>query len=101
MKIEKMADTGLSFDEGLCCPECGCVNIHQGAVEIFNREKEDDPSGLHVHVTNTQVIVNNDMGRNPSGRRDGLIIYFHCELCPARLQLAIWQHKGTTFVRWR
>ncbi len=37
-------------------------------------------------------------GRNPSGRRDGLIISGHCE-SGCKFEIEIAQHKGNTFFK--
>ena len=75
---------------------CGDSWLHHVGVEIFDRA-EDASDGLHVSTTGTSVVVNRALAGNPSDRRDGLIIYFECEVCPARPRLLISQHKGQTF----
>ena len=45
MKLKKGWDDS---SDGLKCPFCGEPNLHQGTVEIFNREDEDSDNGLHV-----------------------------------------------------
>ena len=100
------------FDEALVgdiavllCPRCGGNNLHQERVDIWEREKEDDPVGLHVQTDGVaHMQVDGFLGDSPSGRRNGLRITFSCEQCqfdvPGErdLLLFIWQHKGTTFV---
>jgi hypothetical protein len=86
-------------DDALHCPECGGGNLHQGRVEVFHRHREDMPSTV-IGIADG-VVVDADAARNPSSRRQGLLIQFDCENCPAEPSLAIYQHKGTTFVLWR
>ena len=58
------------------------------------RVTEVDHEG--VRVSNSP----SDVSGNPSGRRHGMTIRFYCELCPSTPNLAIYQHKGTTYVKW-
>ena len=104
----------LTFNEGyvssvssaIACPLCGDFYMHQGAVEVFSREHEDAPSKSFV-VGST--ISHGSGDPNPSGRRNGLLIEFECEPCHMYedseyqgrpLKLAIYQHKGATFIEW-
>ena len=82
----------------LICPGCGDHNLHQFTVEVFNRYREDDPTGFHAMIENHALNLDLDMAGNPSLRRDGLLIYFACEHCPGRVRLSIAQHKGATLV---
>ena len=100
------------FSNAVMCPrkECGCDNLHQGRIDIYNRA-EDKREGQHVRVTcdslsndvptKTRVIVDEDLTGNPSGRRQGLSIQFLCEQCDRIFILDIVQHKGTTYMGWR
>jgi hypothetical protein len=58
---------------------------------------------IHTHVTadiedhKTEIKRVKGMGRNPSGRRDGLILTGYCENgCMFEIEMA--QHKGNTLV---
>ena len=82
----------------LLCPGCGNHNLHQYAVEVFNRYQEDDPAGLHVVIDGQSLNRDMDMGSNPSARRDGMFIYFACEYCPGIVRLSIAQHNGDALV---
>jgi len=82
----------------LVCRGCGDPTLHQDRVEVFNREQEDSETGLHVQIDGQTLSLNEDMKDTPSGRRDGLYIYFRCEQCPEEVRLSIYQHKGTTFL---
>jgi hypothetical protein len=84
------------------CPNCGDHgNLHHTRVEIFYRPVEDGPwHGITVH--DGVPVVDCSMP-NPSGRRDGLLIFFYCENCDLAAEdrpLAIWQHKGSTYIDW-
>jgi hypothetical protein len=109
----------------LLCPLClqeypdgRGVWLHQTGVEAFFRH-EDHEEGVHGYIADTKsfLTVNGDCGRtsrNPSSRRDGLIIYFFCEWCSGygeleqgdenkpivTLELHISQHKGVTAMGW-
>ena len=93
----------LGFDlndpDVLLCPHCDFTYLHQGRVDVFERQ-EDATDGLHVSTDGRQVQVDNDLADNPSRRRHGLRIYFSCEGCCAGPVLNIFQHKGQTFLRW-
>ena len=80
--------------------------LHQTGVEAFFRY-EDHEEGVHGYIADTKsfLTVNGDCGRtsrNPSARRDGLIIYFSCEWHSPNiiLELHISQHKGVTAMGW-
>lgn len=98
----------------LVCPDCGATNLHHLSVELFNRD-EDNTQGDHITVVVPeshgwgwdngleavpQSNVDGDMSRNPSMRRTGIIINFHCEDCGTRPGMTIAQHKGTTHMGW-
>ena len=115
----------VAVDDVLLCPLClkdypdgRGVWLHQTGVEAFFRN-EDSWKGAHGYIAHTEsfLAVNGDCGRtsrNPSARRDGLIIYFFCEWCSeygepeqgdenkpfVTLELHISQHKGVTEMRW-
>jgi len=85
----------------LLCPNCEAFLLHHGKVTIFEREKEDAPSSA-IEVDGRKVdFQKQPKSDNPSGRRNGIVIHFWCENCPATPELTIAQHKGTTIVAWR
>jgi DNA-directed RNA polymerase subunit RPC12/RpoP len=92
----------LTGDETLRCPRCGGDYLHQGRVEVFHRPAEDAP---YRGVTVDRGLPIADLSAaNPSERRQGLLIFFQCEYCDLEswdLPLALYQHKGRTFVEWR
>jgi len=89
----------------LHCPFCGFSYLHHGGVEVFNREFEDSEKGSHTYVSGNGGITYSHLGPmvpgNPSPRRDGVLIRFTCEACDDPLVLAIYQHKGQTYVEWK
>ncbi len=98
----------LTFNEDICdgeqalnCPTCRCNNTHITNVEVFSRGEDAED---HVHTTvdmremSTKTENVRGHGRNPSGRRDGLIISGYCESgCGFEIEIA--QHKGQTFFK--
>ena len=88
-----VAVSGMVYagNDALLCPLClqeypdgRGVWLHQTGVEAFFRN-EDAGKGVHGYIADTESFftVNGDCGRtsrNPSSRRDGLIIYFFCEI---------------------
>lgn len=91
MKLKFDVDSGLGAV--LLCPQCGSTYLHHDKVEVF--ERGEDKGGLHIKVTD-EVEINRDLRGNPSNRRHGLKVYFHCENCNAIPVLSIAQHKGST-----
>lgn len=92
----------LTKDGALRCPYCGCHNLHQVAVDVFER-KEDQAEGLHVLVYGSglqNVRMDRNLKDNPSPRRNGLSIVFQCETCPFSSRFNIYQHKGETLLKW-
>ncbi len=95
------------FAGELLCPLCGGEYLHQGAVEIFHHRTEDaEPVVLAIveGIASDASDIPNAGARNPSSRRQGLLIHFDCETCnllQSGIVLAFSQHKGRTFVEWR
>jgi hypothetical protein len=100
----------------LKCPCCGSEYLHQTTVCVYNRS-EDAPM---THVTEVKQegrtegfkgvihkIEPSFRSGNPSGRRQGLTIFFECESCHGedndvlRFALDVYQHKGNTYLEWR
>lgn len=89
-------------DEGNCtliCPKCGNMNLHHGAVLVYERAGEDGPVTRYTLNQATLTVDQNAEG-NPSSRRDGIRIGFTCEECGWVPTLAIEQHKGSTYISW-
>ena len=89
----------INDEKGLDCPNCGGNNLHQSSVSVFFRDTEDSKEGKFIRCAVGYVEATNP-NNNPSCRRDGLLISFECENCSADPELAIYQHKGTTYVEW-
>jgi hypothetical protein len=98
----------------LICPCGNGGNIHQGNTTIF--ECGEDPDTVTViaqdghNVQATKFPARDTC--NPSPRRHGMLIEFTCEQCSYNydgenyptidktFRLAIFQHKGNTFMEW-
>jgi hypothetical protein len=99
------------------CPYCKGNNLHQSDVSVYNpanarvewqvnTEKSKITTQTQVtHVltngTVTTTTVDADATSNPSQERQGLTIDFWCETCENKPVLAIFQHKGITFMGWK
>jgi Zn-finger nucleic acid-binding protein len=86
-------------DNCLSCPSCGGVYLHQTHLDSWFREENSDVA-MHVSTNQNQVRMDHYNSGNPSTRRDGVLIRFECEQCPATPSLAIVQHKGHTLFEW-
>jgi hypothetical protein len=108
-----MQEAELDGSGVLWCPRCRENYLHQTNTTIFVRQEDAK--------TTTVIAQNGDTAQvakfpstdtcNPSPRRNGLTIEFECEMCHGELeggkentlspfQLAIFQHKGNTYVEW-
>lgn len=97
-----MQQTTLNIeDEELQCPNCKNSFLHHSFVQIFERVKEDGESNaIQIDGINSSgkflISMSENNQRNPSARRDGIIIGFWCECCSAHIEMHIAQHKGCT-----
>lgn len=102
------ADVDPTFYGQLKC-KCGSTYLHQTNVTVF--ERSEDASTTTVIAQDGKTVQATDFPNrdtcNPSPRRHGLIIEFDCEDCGpmsegggALQRLAIFQHKGNTFMEW-
>ena len=83
----------------LICPSCADEYTHQEAVRIYARHEEERRDGERIDFyTGESEKISGD--GNPSDWRQGLIIEFECENCDLDSALAIYQHKGNTFIGW-
>ena len=100
-------DTKITFSEiyageqSMNCPTCGFECTHITSVEVFTRGEDKEE---HTHTTvdmatnKTTVERIKGHGRNPSARRDGVILSGYCEgNCKFEIEIA--QHKGNTFFK--
>ena len=99
------------------CPECRGNNLHQEDVSIFNPSSprveyklSDGKNEFHPQTQVTHVMADGTLTtarvaanatNNPSPEREGLLISFSCETCESTPTLAIFQHKGITFIGWK
>jgi rubredoxin len=107
-----VADLQIDDDGCLACPHCGSSFLHHCDVVTSKRKCEDDPNGDVVLIqgldywaaeeTEYKVTVRSNftMAQNPSRRRGSVVIEFVCEECDAKPQLAIIQHKGSSYLEW-
>jgi hypothetical protein len=97
--------------------KCGSEYLHQRDVTIFHRGEDGDNVTVIAQdgdKVETSKFPNDDTC-NPSPRRHGLIIEFECESCSydfnntkigespkpiGNQRLAIYQHKGCTYMEW-
>ena len=88
-------------EQSMNCPSCGFECTHITGVEVFSRgeDKEDHThTAVDMKGNKTTVEIIKGHGRNPSGRRDGLILSGYCEnSCKFEIEIA--QHKGNTFFK--
>lgn len=89
----------ISQNHCLICPNCKGENLHQRSAKVYFRECEDSEFGKFIKCSNQKVESIASDG-NPSVRRDGLLVSFDCESCDAEPELAIFQHKGVTYIEW-
>ena len=109
-KRRKTMEFNDSNPPQLLCPICNDEYLHHTDVQIYERA-EDSSNGIHVLVIScdeikcgknaeSRVIIDRNMKKNPSERRQGIRIHFYCESCGSHLTLNIAQHKGTTEIWW-
>ncbi len=97
----KLTFTDYGDEQSMNCPICEFSCTHITGVEVFSRVED---AAEHTHTT--VDMINNETsvkkveghGRNPSGRRDGLIISGYCE-SGCKFEIEIAQHKGNTFFK--
>ena len=97
-------------DNILACPNCspgeaeGDDYLHHFAMTIYRRSQEDNPTEVqniddiapcHKREPHDDSYPNTS---NPSWRRDGIRIWFDCELCGQISCLCISQQKGQTLI---
>ncbi|MEC5321380.1 hypothetical protein VSX61_20970 [Brenneria populi subsp. brevivirga] len=89
--------TSYELEHLLFCPHCKGSCLHQGKIEVFERQ-EDDKEGTHVVVDGSAISIDKNLTGNPSIRRHGLKIHFSCENCNNNPIMSIYQHKGETLM---
>ena len=101
--MKKEAPIKINSLNDLSCPVCNGMYLHQGAVKHYSRRFEDSEIGMLAVVTGDTVAATADttMQENPSRRRNGIRIEMSCETCDDLIaDLAIYQHKGSTYISW-
>jgi hypothetical protein len=94
-----MKQASIDIDGILQCPNCSSENLHQDSASVFFRDSEESLTGKFFRIDRTKA--EKTLGdKNPSSRRDGLLIEFWCEECDADPILAIYQRKGYTYIHW-
>ena len=101
-----ISDSGDDEVHALACPRCGGLYLRHCGVTIYERGEDDKLTKVTVvdWAALSVKTVESRRTKNPSSRRHGLAIRFYCETCHngiEALELAIEQHKGATFMRWR
>jgi hypothetical protein len=94
----KFSNIYSSGELTLCCPNCDCEYMHQYRTEVFELPHEDAITGLRVIVDDMEARIATTLQGNPSGRRNGIVIYFTCEGCDKITLFSIYQHKGQTLL---
>lgn len=106
-KERKAAEVSVeSWGSILQCPTCRNDYLHQGNVTVY--ERSEDASWTTVIAQDGENVVTTKFPsgdtHNPSSRRHGLTVQFWCENCGGEdgtpLHLAIYQHKGSTYLEW-
>ena len=93
----KILDREDGFFTLLC--RCGEEYSHQEAARIYARHDDERRGGERIDFyTGKSEKIPGD--GNPSPRRQGLVVEFECEICGCDNELAIYQHKGNTFIGW-
>lgn len=91
--------------------KCGSEYLHQTNITLFERGEDGNTTTVIAQDGKTVQISDfpSDDTCNPSPRRHGLILEFWCEECgwdgeKERMdivqRLAIFQHKGCTYMEW-
>ena len=112
--LESLKLDGDALNE---CPYCGGNNLHQEDYSIFNPDNsvytwdanthktKSEPRTRVTHVmgsTITTASVDPKATNDPSSQGHGaLLVEFSCEGCENKPTLAMFQHKGTTFLGWK
>ena len=112
--LESLTLDGDALNE---CPYCGGNNLHQESYSIYdhdgyvaewNQKKAGYDYKYQTRVTHvmgrtiTTASVDPEATNDPSSEHRGaLLVEFSCETCENKPTLAMFQHKGTTFLGWK
>ena len=96
-----MKQVEVTANNNLLCPNCGGEYMHHTSVVVFDREEDEEKSLMTVVSKRSALsaIVGNE--KNPSSRRDSVLVKFWCESCTEDTVLTVVQHKGQTILAWR
>lgn len=95
--------------KGLDCPHCGGNYLHHHGITYYNRSEDAERGDLvklnYINADDQWSFdvshqTNASMRSCPSPRRGGMEILFNCECCSAISSLAVYQHKGQTYIEW-
>jgi hypothetical protein len=89
----------LNSEGTLLCPNCEGEYLHQLSAQVYFVDAEDSDKGNAFEISKS-CVRSVSMRHNPSARRDGIRIIFHCECCSASPSLTVVQHKGQTIMSW-
>ena len=81
----------------------GGGNTHVTKITAFSREEDEAQTVVTtIYPTTKQVVssVVKDCTSNPSPRRHGIVLDIEDEATREISQLAIYQHKGCTYIEW-
>lgn len=98
-------ETVESYGTTIACPYCKDPHgFHHRRIDAYFRKNDRDKHGPYVSIDYEKGLSKYDrfssMDENPSGKRDGISIWFWCETgCPDS-KLNIKQHQGTTYFEW-
>lgn len=92
-----------TITEALQCPVCEGGRIHHHTVRIYERLGEDDSDIIYTLSGHQKVYTQIKDGSDCDiigARRNGLLLSFDCEDCTGTFDLALFQHKGFTLLKW-
>jgi len=93
-------DTPFDNEEQILqCPVCDFEFTHINNVSTFARAEDESThieTNVDLNTSETTTKKVHGHGRNPSGRRNGLILHGHCEQGHV-FDVEIFQHKGQTY----
>ena len=104
---EHVLTAGDGGFQHLTCPGCGGGYLHHEDVTVYDRVYDGRENAADTKQTRvaagkaTTMVLPSKVCRNPSNRRDGIVVAFWCEDCSALSELTIAQHKGYTLTSWR
>jgi hypothetical protein len=101
MKLPDFSDSAV--DNAIECPVCGGNNLHHANVSVFDRVEDEVKTTVTTVAESGEVTVRTEDSAeslNPSRRRHGLLITFWCESNCEVPSLAVYQHKGSTYMEW-